>query len=206
MADETGDSNSGLLSKYIVEKDKIVQLGLNLDFKDQSGNLVMLTKAKVLVQRQTLETPDGHVVATVTHKPLSMMPTYEIHEGDEKGPITAIIKQKFDLSSIMGAKQIEIEDPNGQVIANASGNIFNFEFNITTPQGADVAVVTKQLGPGAEIFADVAKSRYAVNVLSKDAIPTNTLLAFLIVVEMIAAHARHTSGIVLGGGIGVIGN
>ena len=62
---------------------------------DESGTVVLVTKGKMLVTRQTIEEPSGNVLVTITHKLLTLMPTYEIHEGDVNGPITAIIKQQL---------------------------------------------------------------------------------------------------------------
>ena len=198
MAEAQRSSDPLSLSRYVIEKEKLVSLGLNLDFKDDSGNVVILTKAKVLVTRQTLETPDGKVLCTITHKTLSITPAYEVHDGDDKGKVTAVIKQTFNISSFVGVKNIEITDQSGQVIANAKGNFLNYEYNITSSDGTSVAEVSRNIGSGWGSLMDAAKSRYAVNITDSKKLPTLTILAFLVVVEILAHQQSGNRG---GGGL-----
>jgi uncharacterized protein YxjI len=185
------------LSTYIVERafDKSM-LSLALNFKDDSGKTVLLTNAKLLVTRETLETPDGRVLGTVTHKVLSLLPTYELHEGGVDGPVTGIIKQQLTLGSLIGKSTIKILGSDGQPLATASGDIMNFNFIINHNDGTTVANVTRTFGSGGikDALVSAIKDQYALKILQQGKVPTLTLLEFLVVLEVMINRSRGSGG------------
>jgi uncharacterized protein YxjI len=186
------------LSKYVIQRDLNSILSLSLDFMDESGTVVLVTKGKMLVTRQTIEEPNGNVLVTITHKVLSLMPTYEIHDGDVNGPITVIIKQNFNLGMFLGGRSININDASGQPIAVANGDFMGFQFNITSTDGAQVATVSKAIGPGImQGITDLMKRKYVLSISDKGKIPTLSILGFLVVLEILATQHHGSSG---GGG------
>ncbi len=192
MADDPAFS----LDKYVVERDRILTVHLNLDFKDEKGNIMLQTKSKLMVTQQNLQTPDGHVLCAVTHKMLSLMPTYQIHDGGVDGPVSAIVKENFTINPMLNS--INIEDGSGNIIAVANGNIFGFEFTVSTPDGTNVATITRKFSfANFKDMIDMAKNPYMITI-SNRSIPMNALFGFFIVIELLAAKSNQ-GGINMGG-------
>ncbi len=184
---------------YVVQRDFGSLLSLSLDFMDKDGNKVLQTRGKVMVQRQTLETPDGKVLSTVTHKIFSMMPCYQIHEGDQNGPVMGVVQEKLTLGSLAGVQTLNIRDESNNVIAIVKGDFMNFNFSITAPDGAQIADVTRTIGGEGkgvmQALKDVAKRKYTMQITNKGDVKTSMLLGFLMVLELLANQSKnHSSG------------
>jgi uncharacterized protein YxjI len=192
------------LRQYIVERKLKSVLSMELTFSDDKGNTVLVTKGKALVARQTIETPSGGVLCTITHKILSLMPMYEIHEGGADGQVIGIVKQNFTLGTLVGQKNVAIEDASGQQIAVANGDFLGFEFNVTS-NGATIATVTKNVGSGImQGLGDLMRRKYSLSIIGNSEVPTLTLLGFLVVLEMLQnRQSGGNRGVVNFGGGGL---
>ncbi len=190
------------LKSYMVRRHKLVELHQNLDFLDTTGKVVLLTKSKVFVDRQVVETVDGKVVCTVTHKVLSVFQVYEIHDGDKDGRVTAVIKMQPTLRGFFGGSKLDIQDADGSVIAVANGNFYGMEYSIQTQSGDGIATVTRKYDVmSVSDFVDTMKNAYMVNI-SGTQLPTQTILGFVIVVEILLARAQSNQGGIMGAGGG----
>lgn len=185
------------LSTYGVElKSQGIQLWMEMNFRDDKGNIVLITKANPMVKRQTIETPDGKVLCTVSHKIISAMPTYELHDGDVNGNIIGIIKQEANLKSLLGINlSIALEDSNKNVMATAKGDFTKSEFAIINNNGDIIAKVTKNYKGTVwdKILSAYLTNAYVLNIIKKE-VPTITLLGFLVVLEyLIMGHVSPGS-------------
>src|SRR5208282_5125386 len=76
--------------------------GLALSFMDGEGNQVLKSHGRVLVTQQPIETMDGTLLATVTHKVVAITPEYDLHEGGPDGKMMSVVKVPMQLISGMG--------------------------------------------------------------------------------------------------------
>ncbi len=190
------------LSVYIVQR--VFKSGINasltLSFTDENGNQVLKSAGKVLVTQQTLETMDGRLLSTITHQNIAASPEYDIHRGGPKDQIAGIVKVPIQLvSGIATLKEVDIKDANGSVIAVANGNFLNMELDIRDSNGNAVAKVTRKIETGGGIFKTI--SSLALNAVSNpyvlsitgNSVPTQTLLEFLVVLELLLIKTRGSS-------------
>jgi uncharacterized protein YxjI len=195
------------LSTYIVQKQYKFG-GLSLQFADKDGNQVLKSDGKALVTQQPLQTMDGKVISTITHKIIAATPEYDIHTGDAKGQVTGIIKEPMQLASGFGSGlKIEIKDESGKVIATASGNFMDMEIEVTDASGASVAKITRNLSAAGILgkLSQYTKESYKMDVIGSS-VKTQTLLEFLIVLELLLARGKGSNpGIIKMGGLGGLG-
>ena len=98
----------------------------------------------------------------------------------------------------LGGRSININDASGQPIAVANGDFMGFQFNITSTDGAQVATVSKAIGPGLmQGIKDLMKRKYVLSIADKGKVPTLSILGFLVVLEILSTQHHGSSG---GGG------
>lgn len=197
------------LETYVVQRSFRLG-GLHLSFSDADGNQVLESKGRLLVTQQPLQTMDGKVVRTVTHKIIAATPEYDVHVGGPKGGISCVIKVPMQLMGTVGTlSSIEIRDGNGNVLATASGSFMNWEFDIRAPNGDAIATVTRKTdSPGLMgKLSQMAHNQYAMSITGKG-LPVEDLLGFLIVIELLLAGNKGSNpalgrgfGLPQGGGI-----
>jgi uncharacterized protein YxjI len=199
------------LNNYNVEYVGGLTLSLKLNFKDDDGNIIMSSQGRTLVTDQSLQTSDGKLLGTVTHKIISMAPTYELHQGGPKDNVIGTIKIPVQFMSTPGPlREIDIIDANNAVIAKASGSFFDSAFTINDSSGRLIAKVAKSnSNKGGGILQGIANTmsrNYTLSIVEKDAIPTIVLLEFLIVVELLLRSGKGSSpGLVKGSPLGGLG-
>lgn len=179
--------------------------GMKLNFRDESGNIVMRSHGKVFVSEQSLETAEGTLLGTVTHKMISFGPTYELHEGGPKDKIIGSIKIPVQLVSTPGTlTEIDIRDTEEKVIATANGSFLDSEFNVSDTTGKLIAKVTKK--PMVAInsaflqsLANLGSRNYTMSIIEPGAVSALVLMEFLIVIEMFLLSGRSNPGMIKGG-------
>lgn len=171
-----------------------------LNILDPKGNTVLLVEYGS--GWAAIETTSGEGLSTITYKAFSGIPTYEIHDGDRKGKVIALIRNPFGLSGIdtkisapfaivdmsrnilalckarnlIGLDNTEIVDKTNTVnIANISGPRSQ-EQNSTFLQGMEKVMGGSPEGAGMA---------YILKITKKDVVPTLRLVEFLVVVEWI---------------------
>ena len=190
------------LDRYIVETKLF---STRLTFYDGSGNVV-LREAKGLFSGMKIETLDGNLVYTITHKTLSMPTTYEIHQGDKKGAVLGYIRFNFNIAALLGGgKEIEILDASQSPIGKAVGDFFNYNFNILDQSGNAAASIKRSAsGSLANKFSQAIHSTYEINIQSRS-VPTNMVLGFAVVLEEVLKSNNNRSGFGGGGIAGAMG-
>ncbi len=196
------------LSSYIVQR-KSGFGGLKLSFADAEGNQVLKSDGKAFVTEQPLQTMDGKVLSTVTHKIIAATPEYDIHAGGPKDPVKAVVKEPMKLFS-SGGLNIEIKDASGNLIATATGNFLDRQISINDASGNALARVSRNLSASGVLgkLSQLALNSYRIDVTGTT-VPTQTLLEFLVVLELLLARGQGANqGIVGGpllGGLGGLG-
>lgn len=193
------------LSTYVVQR-QFKFGGLTLQFMDSEGNQVLKSQGKMIVTQQPLQTMDGSVISTITHKIVALSPEYDIHAGDAKGEVTGIVKEPMQLMSGFGNVKIDIKDGSGKVLATASGNFMDMEIDIVDDSGKAVAKVTRKLDASGILgkLSQYAKNSYMMTITGKS-VKTQTLLEFLIVLELLLEKGRGSNPGVIRGIPGVGG-
>ncbi len=183
--------------------------GLTLDFMDGDGNQVLKSEGRMAVTQQPIQSMDGAVLATITHKLLAMTPEYDIHEGGKDGKVISVLKVPMQLFSGVGVLgDVDIKDEGGNIIAKANGNFLGMEFEIRDAQGASVASVTRNLGSSPGLLsklASFASNSYVMTVKDSKSVPTLVLLGFLVVLELLISKGQASSPGLIGGNVGGFG-
>ena len=105
-----------------------------LIFKDVGGNIVLTAQQGVWTGRQAgLVDPQGNKIGLIQKKGLQLGKTanYQFFDGNntEIGQVT--IK-----SGLMGlSEQVQMKDPNGNIVATATGNFAGFNYEIEDANG-----------------------------------------------------------------------
>lgn len=191
------DQDSLALDNYSVEL--AGGFGLKLNFRDDKGNIVMKSQGKVMVTDQALETVGGKLLGTITHKMVSLGPTYELHEGGAKDKIVGSIKIPVQLMSTPGTlSEIQIRDAEDKVIATANGSFMDSEFSISDSSGKLIAKVTKK--PIVQVnsallqgLANLGSRNYNLSILEQGSIATIVLLELLVVIELLLRSGKGSS-------------
>jgi uncharacterized protein YxjI len=196
------------LDRYVVQRQFRLG-GLRLIFTDANGNQILKSEGKALVTNQPLQTMDGKVISTITHKIIAATPEYDIHAGGAKDDVTGIVKVPLQLvGGFDTLNEVDIKDASGNVIATASGNFMHMEFDIKGNSGQVVAKVTRKLDASGILgkLGQLGSNAYMMQITGSG-VPVQTLLEFLIVLELLLAKGKGTSpGLIRGmpmGGLGM---
>ncbi len=201
------------LTTYVVQR--TFKSGLNasltLSFTDEDGNPVLKSQGRALVTQQTLETMDGKVLATITHQNIAATPEYDIRRTGPKDAIIGVVKVPLQLvGGFATLKAIEIKDASGNIVATASGNFLDMEFDIVDSDGNPVAKVTRKMAGGssgvlgrlAALAMGAYTNPYVLQVTGKG-VDTQTLLEFLVALELLLMKGQGSSPGIMSGGFGM---
>lgn len=180
--------------------------GLTLDFIDGEGNQILKSQGKIAVTQQPIQTMDGKILGTVTHKILAMTPEYQLHEGGPKDKVIGVIKIPMQLlAAFASLNKIEIKGEDGSVIATANGNFMDMQFEINDSQGTAVANVSRNLGSNAGLLGKLSafgSNSYLMTVIDNKNVPNLVLIGFLVVLELLLSKNQGSSPGLIGGGFG----
>ncbi len=176
------------LDTYVVEK--VLHLGFpKLSFKDANGNVLFYANGSFL--SSTLKDPQGAVLGSISQKLIALAPTYDLHEGDTKSRVIGSVKKA--LFAMPTQMKIDIQDTSGNTVATANGNFLGMEFNMTDRNGATVAKVTRKLDGGVlSKISGLVMGAYVMKIMGKS-VPTQTLVEFLVALELISASGSKSS-------------
>ncbi len=141
--------------------------GLPLLFKDDSGNVLLTANRNMTGRHSILVDPQGQQIGYVQKKGISLgrldKATYQFFDGSDNQIGQIVIRTGMTGMS----ESIKLEDPNGGIVATATGNFMGFSFQIFDADGqktlAKIYIDTKQQEQQGEgglkgIFAKAASA------------------------------------------------
>lgn len=134
----------------------------------------------------------GTVVGETAQKVLSLVPTFHLYEGDAKaGKLIGTIKKPIIKNMLSMGQKLDVESPEGKVVAKASGGMFGLggasaSYSITDGEGVLVAKVSTELTDSIMgTLGNLAKAAYSLQIIKQDAVPTLMLIELLLSIELL---------------------
>jgi uncharacterized protein YxjI len=201
MADYNGDSLG--LDAYIVKR-KLLSNSFTLDFMDGSGNIVITARKKIMSLDSKYEIKDagGRILGRVEqHLQLALLPKVELQ--DSEGKMIGMLEFKGGIMQQLTQKSMQITDQNGAVAATISGDILNYNYSISSPDGKPAAQISRQMiGQNiSSIIGNMFKDAYGISITPGSGVPSLMIIEFAVVVEHLAAAQQRSGGAI---GLGAV--
>ena len=189
-----------------------------LVFKDTSGNIVLTANKGGIGRHAILVDPLGQQVGSIQKKGISLgsKATYQFFDGKDSQIGQVVLK-----SGMMGMNEsIQMQDPNGGLVASANGNFMGFNFEIHDAQGqktlAKIYRDTNQqqqpqkgglmgmLGSAASAMMSMAMGAYKIDITEKSINDMSRLFILELVVVLDDMYQpKQGVGISPGRGFGI---
>lgn len=171
-------------------------------FKDPQGNIFLTVKWESFGNKMALEDNAGKQVGLVTRKIISLNPTYELFDSDNKPIGRVVVRPNFGFS--MG-EDLLLQDPTGNTLVIAHGSLLNLNFALNSADGTKcIASVSSNAGKETGLLKnikDFVMKSYNVEILDKTINDVSRLfiLEFLVVIENMISNNRTMGGVGMSG-------
>ncbi len=185
------------LNKYIIDRGILKP---SMTIKNENGEVV-LKEVRGLFNAMKIENENKQVFFTLSEEiMLHLMPTFDVHLGEKKGPLLGKVKFTFNLNSLLtGTEQVLLLDANNQTLGKATGDFYNYLFQIVDVQGQTVATMKKYVsGNLSTEVSQAAKNTYELEIFSTDTIKIYMILGFVVAIEEGVRRSNVTAGFVGG--------